>query len=372
MRKPAIFGWIVTFTILNIGAWAQEGFIRTSGMKTPGSICDNNLSIQVSSDPDSLVAGFIEYGVSISNVTYTGAPVSLGEFHCDTLGVLEMMKGIVLSSGRVVDAVGPNNHTNTSASTGGGSDPDLQAYAGFQNYDAAVLEFDLIPENNFLAFNFVFGSEEYHEFVNQYNDIFCFFITGPDPSGGTYENVNIATIPGTDLPVSINNLNNGTSNSGPCVNCQYLIDNGNGAELEFDAFTTLIQVGVFVIPDQLYHLKIAIGDVLDRLYDSGIFLQSPSLKSYHVVGIHDTPESFVPKVSPNPVTQASALSFSLNSPEYVRADVIDATGRNVLKLADAAFAAGEHHLAVGNTGLKGLHLIRLSYGNKVTTAKVIF
>lgn len=371
MRKPAIFGWIITFTILFVSARAQEGFISADGMRSHGSV-SNNLSILISSDPDSLVAGFIEYGVSTSNASYTGAPVSLGEFHCDTLGALGMMKGIVLSSGNVLEAVGPNSSHNTSANTGGGSDPDLQAYTGFQNFDAAVLEFDLIPENNFLAFNFVFGSEEYHEFVNQFNDIFCFFITGPDPSGGTYDKLNIATISGTDLPVSINNLNNGNTNNGPCVNCQFLVDNGNGAELEFDAFTTLIQVGVFVVPDQLYHLKIAIGDVLDRLYDSGIFLQSPSLKSYHVVGIHDTPESFVPQVSPNPVTQASVLSFSLNSPGYVNAEVVDVTGRNVLSLADAQFTAGKHQLAIGNTGLKGLHLIRLSYGDKVSAVNVIF
>jgi hypothetical protein len=62
-----------------------------------------------------------------------------------------------------------------------------------------------------LKFRYAFGSEEYMEFANSsFNDVFGFFISGPNPSGGSYTNQNIALIPGTATPVTINNVNGGT------------------------------------------------------------------------------------------------------------------------------------------------------------------
>ena len=64
------------------------------------------------------------------------------------------------------------------------------------------------------------GSEEYPGFVcGTVNDIFGFFISGPNPAGGNYMNQNLALIPGTNLPVSINTVNNGSSFGGGAVTC---------------------------------------------------------------------------------------------------------------------------------------------------------
>ena len=64
--------------------------------------------------------------------------------------------------------------------------------AGMDTHDAAVLSFDFnIATNRPLHFNFVFGSDEYPDFGNQYNDVFGFFLDG----------TNVAVIPGTTTPV---------------------------------------------------------------------------------------------------------------------------------------------------------------------------
>lgn len=340
---------------------------------TTKSTNNNNLSISVSTNPDTLVAGFIEYGVTISNVSYTGAGVSLGSFICDTLGALQMNKGIVLSSGRVVDAQGPNNSQSTSSSSGGPGDPDLAQLSSHIILDAAVLEFDLIPENNFLAFNFVFGSEEYPEFANSsFNDVFGFFITGPDPAGGQYNSKNIALIPGTDQYISIANINNGINFNGPCVNCEYLINNTGGPELEYDAYTTLIPVSVFVVPGQQYHLKIAIGDCSDRLFDSGIFLQSPSLKSYTVVGIPESEKLDEAFIIPNPAGNNGRLQLQTASGMHIKAELIDITGRTVTTISDEYMPAGNHSFHLKNTDLEGLYFERLQTGENTQVLKVIF
>jgi gliding motility-associated-like protein len=109
-----------------------------------------------------------------------------------------------------------------------------------------------------------------------YNDIFGIFVSGPNPSGGNYNQYNLATVPGTTLPVTVNNINNGSFNTGPCTHCNYYVDNTNGTSIEYDGFTTVIKVAIPVTPCVPYHIKIAIGDVGDHSYDSGIFLKSNS------------------------------------------------------------------------------------------------
>ncbi len=75
--------------------------------------------------------------------------------------------------------------------------------------DAAVLEFDFVPDLETLAFRFIFASDEYSEFDNrQFNDAFAFFLSGPRQDGSTFLNENIAQIPDTDLAVSVNGLFN--------------------------------------------------------------------------------------------------------------------------------------------------------------------
>ncbi len=232
--------------------------------------------------PQQLVDSFlVGNGVSASNITYSGANVSIGRFSTGSSATnLGLDEGILLTTGSIFNAPGPNSAPNKTTNTLGGSDPQLASLVtGFLVNDAAVLEFDFVPFSDTITIEYVFASEEYPEWVGSvYNDVFGFFVSGPNPAGGNYSNVNIALVPGTNLPVTVNNINNGQQNNGPCVHCNYYVNN-TANSIEYDGFTTVMKSKLVVVPCTTYHLKIAIGDVGDHSYDSGIFLKYNSLSS---------------------------------------------------------------------------------------------
>ncbi|MCF8229675.1 MAG: choice-of-anchor L domain-containing protein, partial [Bacteroidales bacterium] len=240
------------------------------------------LVIDKSLTPEQLVQQvLIGSGVTVSNVIYTGkADSALGQFMNGNTTNLGIDEGIVLSSGDVDLIPGPANGPNASVNNGEPGDEDLDELEGvLGTNDASTLEFDFIPQSDTLTFSYVFGSEEYPEFVNQFNDVFAFFITGHNPNGPDYVNENIALIPGTNLPVTINNINNGPANNGPCTNCEYYINNSNGLTIVYDGFTTVLTATAVLTPCSTYHMKLSVADDLDFAYDSGVFLEANSFSA---------------------------------------------------------------------------------------------
>jgi gliding motility-associated-like protein len=224
-------------------------------------------------------------GVTATNIIYNGDPSAIGSFN-GTASNIGLPAGVIMASGDVSNAVGPNNIGSQSTDFGtSSSDPDLTSIASGSLNDAAILEFDFIPQSDTVKFRYVFGSEEYPEFVGSFNDIFGFFISGPNPAGGTYSAQNIALIPGTSTPISIDNVNNGSNDcsfggpSGPCTNCSYYFDNCTGTSVQYDGFTVPLTAIAPVLCGHTYHIKIAIADVGDGAYDSGVFLEAGSFAS---------------------------------------------------------------------------------------------
>jgi len=234
-------------------------------------------------------------GVTVSNVTYNGMPANMvteqvGSFACVNCNV-GLPNGFMIATGDVQVAVGPNN--SGSATLGGGinsngSDPDLIAISSnFGINDWAIIEFDFVPAGDSIKFEYVWGSEEYMEYVNSnFNDLFGFFLSGPGISG-PYSNgaVNIATIPGTNLPVTIDNVNLFT-------NGQYYVNNGDGFTppfstnpyyIQFDGFTVPLVARSAVQCGQTYHIKLACADSGDSSFDSAVFFKESSFGSDPVV-----------------------------------------------------------------------------------------
>lgn len=211
--------------------------------------------------------------VSISNVTYTGAAESMGFFD-GSASNLGLDAGIMLSSGHIEDAIGPNDQGGAGTSLSENGDSDLNALlGGFDSYDAAVLEFDIVSTEPLIEFEYVFGSEEYLEFVDAgFNDAFAFLVSGPGITGQQ----NIALIPGTTIPVAIDNVND---NDFPI----YYIDNGTGNPpstpdtIQYDGFTTVLSAPLAIIPGETYHIKLVVADVGDEILDSGVFISIESL-----------------------------------------------------------------------------------------------
>ncbi len=211
-------------------------------------------------------------GITYSNVTLTGSTDAIASFTGGITGGLgaAMNSGIVLSTGSVNGPTllhGPSsNFSSTSFGTAGIA--ELNTIAGSTTYDGVILEFDFVPITNMINVNFQFGSEEYLEFVNSgFNDAFAFFISGPGIGGSQ----NIALVPATSIPVTIDNINT-TSYPG------YFIDNTGGANNNImDGYTTMLTATRAVIPCSTYHIRLMIADGGDSGYDSWVFIQENGL-----------------------------------------------------------------------------------------------
>lgn len=227
-------------------------------------------------------------GVSVSNFSLSGNNNSSGTF-INTSNTLGIANGVVLCTGNVANISQPASSFASSSYSGNG-DAQLQSLTGGYIYDKSVLSFDVVPQGNVLMFNYVFASEEYPEWVcTQFNDVFGFFISGPNPAGGNYSSMNIAKVPNSNLPVAINTINPGVSGPyGTPANCQSLsyssLFRSNlspvvDSNIVYDGMTVVLTAVASVIPCQTYHLKLAIADVSDRIYDSGVFIEANSITS---------------------------------------------------------------------------------------------
>lgn len=266
---------------------------------------------------DSLAGYLAGPGVEIDNAIIDCHNLAIGMFDCVDCNV-GIDSGVVLTTGRVSNIAGPNNSGSTGTNNGWPGDPDLNAYPGVgTTNDACALEFDVFSPGDSLRFEYVFGSEEYPEYVFSINDAFIFMLSGP----GYPTPTNIALIPGTALPVTIDNVNATT-------NPAYYIANGTGGTgiyatspyyIEYDGFTVVMTAEAVVTPCEWYHLKLVIGDESDFVWDSGVFLKAGSLTTnlladftYGGVPFGGTAEfcSTDPDPSPTYATGALAGEFS--------------------------------------------------------------
>lgn len=238
-------------------------------------------------------------GVQVNNITFNGLPANTvneqaGTFNGENSNV-GLNYGVILATGSIQVALGPNN--SGSATQGGGNwgfgDPDLAVLAGVTTHDAAILEFDFIPSGDSISFRYVFSSEEYNEYVcATVNDVFGFFLSGPGITGPYTNNAtNLALVPGTSIPISINTVNNGTvGQNGSFNNCFnldpnwqqnniYYIDNAGSQTIQFDGQTVVLTAYAQVICGEQYHIKMAIADGGDTAFDSAVFLEAGSFVS---------------------------------------------------------------------------------------------
>jgi gliding motility-associated-like protein len=227
-------------------------------------------------------------GVTATNITYTGNTNAIAQFFATSSTNLGIPSGVFLSTGHASTAnangpQGPNNSGSTGTDWSGAGDALLNVVSGVTTYDAAILEFDFIPTGDSVKFRYCFGSEEYPEYVNAgVNDAFAFFLSGPNPAGGNYVNKNVALLPGTTTAVSIDNVNAGSNAA------YYRSNTGNPINCEFDGFTTVLYALEKIVCGQTYHIKIAIADGGDGVWDSGVFLEGGSFSSLPPLNVYTT------------------------------------------------------------------------------------
>lgn len=218
----------------------------------------------------------------VENVTYAGVQSQIGTFSNGSNNI-GFSNGVIIATGNINVAPGPNDDDNASAGFGLLTfDPDLYNIANDDMYDRAGIEFDFTPTASPVSFQFVFASEEYCEYVfSQFNDVFGFFISGPGISGTQ----NLAVVPSTNTPVTINTINHEV-NDNYYVNNQPLFSfdlcgqfpsfDPATNEVQYDGFTTSLNAVANVIPCATYHIKLKIADVGDGIFDSAVFLKAGS------------------------------------------------------------------------------------------------
>ncbi len=273
----------ITSTLIAICCIVQaKAQLTTNNAMTPAQMVQNYL---------------VGTGVTVSNVTYTGYVNGISTYTSTASTNLGFSSGVYLTTGSCLandpqgtggqdGPFGPSSNFQD-LSQGKPGDADLDLLTTAPTNDASILEFDFIPQSDTVKFRYRFGSEEYNEYVNStYNDVFGFFLSGVTVA---LPKTNIALIPGTAVPVSINNVNNGMAtgaSTGPCTNCAYYTDNiGGAADIAYDGLTTILTAVYPVQCGQTYHIKIAIADVGDAAYDSGVFLEAGSFSSQAPVSI---------------------------------------------------------------------------------------
>ena len=213
----------------------------------------------------------LTYNTEIPAATFTNGASSVG-----------FGSGIVLTTGTTGCVTGSNNQNGC---TGAGS--------------SSSLKFDFTSTSGQVFFNYVFGSEEYTQYVGSgFNDRFELRLNG----------VNIAQLPGGGGIVSINNINcssnsafyrnnvDGESNQpAGCVN--------QNLDIQLDGLTTVLTASALVNPG-LNTFEFFITDMGDSNLDSAVFIQGGSFSS------EPPPTNGVPAPAPLALIGIAALGWA--------------------------------------------------------------
>lgn len=255
--------------ILKIGENNINLTLKNSNLTLKSASISADLNTLSPTDLVNALIGTGSNSPTISNVTYTGDLSAAGTF-TDADDVFGFESGIVLSSGNISNIQGPNVLSSVTQINGLPGDLDLDGLIpGFSTNDASILEFDFECEFiQVISFQYVFSSDEYNEYVgSSFNDVFGFFVN----------EVNIAVIPETTTPVSINNLNCGNPYGTADNQCALFINNEGltDYDTEMDGFTVVLSATAIVNPG-LNHIKLAIADAGDMVIDSNVMIKGES------------------------------------------------------------------------------------------------
>ncbi len=266
--------------------WSREGYFMLG--QTNGS-----LTVNSNVTAEELAQLLVPPGLTPLNVVYTGTNLARGVFSGGNGCGLPLDSGVLLATGDINNAPGPNNQSGATTPFGIAGDADLgQLVGGGQTSDAAVIEFDVVATNDMtLGFQYIFASEEYPEWIGPFNDPMAIFVDTNRMATNWVNTNNIALVPGTTQAVSVDSVNGGwtgRTQQVPPTNPQYYVDNHdpffsavppNAApapefNVQYDGMTVLLTCQTQIQAGVTNHVKIAIADYGDDLYDSAVFVKS--------------------------------------------------------------------------------------------------
>lgn len=276
LQKKLLF----TYLILLLTSSLSAQYIEVDDDYTAQQLIENILI----NSPCAQVSNF-----SVSGWENTSNEKSYGFFERSNSN-FPFENGVIITTGRAVSAIGPNNSLLSEGPTSWQGDSDLETAIGENNtINATVLEFDFLPLGNKMSFEYIFSSEQYltnpgsHQC--NYSDGFAFLLKEVG-SMEPYEN--LAVVPNTSIPVKITTVR-GSGTICPPANEQYFdAFNGTQHPTNYNGQTKILKAEATVTPGILYHLKLVVADQGNNLYDSAIFLGGGSFKVEIDLGIDRT------------------------------------------------------------------------------------
>lgn len=242
------------------------------------------LTVDSPVDVNDVISKLSGEGVVISNITSDCNSAAFGEFD-DVLGEVGLDKGLLMTNGSAKEVGTINNGNTTKDYQITSFDSDLTkslndaAIFNVDLHDACKIEFDITPAKTGLSFRYVFGSDEYLEYVGSgVEDAFGFYITGEFQEGQGVQTRNLATVPNTNEVVSIETINN-KKNSQYYINNEGLKNIPGDKLFEYDGYTVPLTATTNVIPCETYRIKLIIADVGDGIIDSGVLIEAGSFVS---------------------------------------------------------------------------------------------
>lgn len=314
-------------------------------------------------------------GVYIYNVKFAGTHDTIhipdiGTFNANGFGNLSMSKGIIMTTGDVSAAMGPNTSDGKSLATNPYYvDTIMNSFlTSLEVRSCATIDFDFITASGSIDLLYVFGSEEYQEYAVHpftFNDIFAFLVTGTHPVTMEDSTWNIAILensvdsahPG-GIPVSIRYINQ-DSNS---TYYQSFYPSNNQPGVQYDGITNKLVASTSLLPCEPYHLHISICNVSDQNLDSGVFFEEGCLTSpMGTPGLSRYRPDTIRKACPISIP----LSLSNSSFENVEVKVkFDGSGINgtdyICKIGNTPLTSGDVFTLTDDT-------VYLNFQSKVTS-----
>ena len=223
---------------------------------------------------------------TVSNYAASGDTTPVGQnsygYFNNAGGSFPFKEGVLLSTWSAKNSIGPYDTTNKGYDNySWPGDANLDQFLGISSVTATVLEFDFIPLTNFLSFDYIFASTEYHDASGacRYTDGFAFLIKENSP-GAVYDN--LAVIPGTRTPVSSTNIHPTILPSGNYPGCAAINENyfqsfnNNQSPINYAGQTVIMNAQTPVIAGKSYHIKLVIANDKNEYYDSSVFLKAGS------------------------------------------------------------------------------------------------
>ncbi|WP_431158719.1 choice-of-anchor L domain-containing protein [Winogradskyella poriferorum] len=186
-----------------------------------------------------------------------------------------LASGLVLSTGSINSA--GNTFIPQSLSEGEiswATDPEILNTIGIdQTLNATSIEFDLVASNNFIAFKYLFASDEYQqEYPCNFQDVFGILIR---PAGTNTPYINIALVPNTETEITTSSIRPDIEGFCDAQNLPYF-QGYDPIGTNFNASTNVLTASAEVIPGTTYNVKFVIADHIDQRFDSAVFIEADS------------------------------------------------------------------------------------------------